>query len=148
METVIPKQAIERAKAHEFLRNCVYSVERVTFNSAEVALQALREDVQEAISEVAKREDARFWFEVFGLHHSTCKYSISGFCDAYRPNDGSEVACSYAYVHDVECCVCIRTKATEGAYPEVFPELGDGLDTKGNFYGGAEPTERVAQSKE
>ncbi len=153
VDTLLPKGIVEKARAHEILYDSLirnpagdepdHVFKGVRFGLRQytyIALSALRDDIQNAIAEIAKEYDARFWYEVWGPKHSTCKYSVSGFCDAYHGNDGADSACSYAYVHDVECCACLRTKSVEQAYPDLFRELVvDNVDTKGIFYGECEP---------
>jgi len=158
VETLLPKQIIEKARAHEILHeslvrhpygdepeNVFKGVRPGLRQHTFTALNALRDDIQDAIAEIAKEYDARFWYEVWGPKHSTCKYSLSGYCDAYNGNDGPHAACSYAYVHDVECCACLRTKSVEETYPELFRELVvDKVDTKGIMYGDCDSGETEA----
>ena len=134
-QTVLPKGLLEKANAHHTLyhyHNTIPSGHDLA--AIEVALTALRDDIQAITNGIVEKEGQHFWAEVFGDDRSDCKYCASGYCGMYQGNDGIEIACSYAYeVADYEC-VCLRTRAAERAYLGIFVPEAIGDYPKGTFY--------------
>lgn len=133
--TVLTRELLDKAGAHDILQHrsdsvgC--SIVGVAYN---VALRALREDIQSMVDKIVEEWGPQFWAEIFADDRSDCKYCVCGLCSMYRGNDGIDFACSYAYEVPGYECVCIRTQAAERAFPKLFDEMKvDGL-IKGDFY--------------